>query len=102
LIKRGATIGANATIVCGSIVGRYAFVAAGSVVARGDIPDYALVLGVPGRHHGWVGRHGEKLGLPDASGIMRCPASGWRYELKGDDVLRCLDWREDEPLASLP
>jgi UDP-2-acetamido-3-amino-2,3-dideoxy-glucuronate N-acetyltransferase len=102
LIKRGATIGANATIICGSIIGRYAFIAAGSVVARGDVPDYALVLGVPGRRHGWVGRHGEKLGPPDASGIMRCPASGWRYELTGDAALRCLDWREDEPLLGLP
>src|SRR5512136_1402443 len=57
LVRRGATIGANATIVCGVTIGRYAFIAAGAVV-RGDVPDYALVLGVPARRHGWMSRHG--------------------------------------------
>ena len=98
LIRRGATIGANATIVCGGAIGRHAFVAAGAVVTRRDVPDYALVLGVPARQAGWIGRHGERLGSPDADGVRRCPASGWRYREDPAGVLRCLDRGEDEPL----
>ncbi|MCS6834425.1 MAG: N-acetyltransferase [Anaerolineae bacterium] len=97
LVRRGATIGANATIVCGATIGRYAFIGAGAVV-RGDVPDYALMLGVPARQHGWMSRHGFRLGQPDAEGIMRCPQSGWRYQLQ-DSALRCLDYPEDQPLA---
>jgi UDP-2-acetamido-3-amino-2,3-dideoxy-glucuronate N-acetyltransferase len=96
LLRRGCTIGANATVVCGVTVGRYAFVAAGAVVAR-DVPDYALVMGVPGRQHGWMSRHGHRLETPDASGVMVCPESQWRYELL-DGVLHCLDLDEDAPL----
>jgi UDP-2-acetamido-3-amino-2,3-dideoxy-glucuronate N-acetyltransferase len=97
LVRRGASIGANATIICGSVIGRYAFVAAGAVVPRGEVSDYARVMGVPGRRTGWVSRHGHALRLPDASGIMRCPESGWRYqEVAG--ILRCLDWAEDRPM----
>lgn len=96
LVKRGATIGANATIVCGATIGRYAFVGAGAVV-RGDVPDYALMLGVPACRKGWMSRHGYRLPAPDAEGIMRCPESDWRY-LEESGNLRCLDWPEDQPL----
>ena len=96
LIRRGATIGANATIVCGITLGRYSFIAAGAVVAK-DVPDYAMMVGVPGRQVGWMSRHGHPLKDPDAEGIMSCPESGYRYQEK-EGVLRCLDLREDEPL----
>jgi UDP-2-acetamido-3-amino-2,3-dideoxy-glucuronate N-acetyltransferase len=97
LVRRGATIGANATIVCGITIGRYAFVAAGAVVSK-DIPDYALVVGVPGRLKGWISRHGHSLTRPDAQGILQCPESGFRYKEVEPGVLRCLDLNEDAPL----
>jgi len=97
LVRRGATIGANATIVCGATIGRYAFIAAGAVV-RGDVPDYALMIGVPARRRGWMSRHGHRLPLPGADGIMVCPESGWRYQEVEPGVLRCLDWPEDKAL----
>ena len=97
-VGRGATIGANATIVCGSSIGRYAFIAAGAVVTKGDVPDYALMAGVPAQRKGWMSRHGHKLGKPDAEGIMRCPESGWRYKEVEPGVVRCLDRGEDQPL----
>lgn len=95
LIRRGATIGANATVVCGSTIGRYAFVAAGAVVT-GDVPDYALMVGVPARRAGWMSRHGHKL-EPDSDGIAVCRESGLRYQLS-DGVMRGLDLAEDDPL----
>ncbi|HVH41356.1 MAG TPA: DapH/DapD/GlmU-related protein [Labilithrix sp.] len=98
LVRRGASIGANATIVCGSTIGRYAFVAAGAVVTKSVVPDYALIAGVPGRQKGWISRHGHKLPAPDAEGIMRCPESGWRYREVEAKVVRCLDHAEDAPL----
>ncbi len=98
LVRRGASIGANATIVCGATVGRYAFIAAGAVVT-GDVPDYALMMGVPARRSGWMSRHGFRLPEPDAGGILRCPDSGWRYQEVEPGLLRCLDWDEDAPLA---
>jgi len=98
LVRRGATIGANATIVCGATVGRYAFIGAGAVV-RGDVPDYALMVGVPARRRGWMSRHGHRLPPPDADGIMLCPETGWRYQEVEPGVLRCLDWPEDKELA---
>jgi len=73
----GATIGANATIVCGVTVGRYAFVGAGAVVTS-DVPDYALMLGVPARRVGWVGEHGDRL-----TRDLKCPATGKQYILDG-------------------
>jgi UDP-2-acetamido-3-amino-2,3-dideoxy-glucuronate N-acetyltransferase len=97
IVRRGATIGANATIVCGHTIGRYAFVGAGAVVNR-DVPDYALVVGVPARRIGWMSRHGYRLLEPDADGIRRCPTSGWRYHETEPAVLRCLDHPEDTPL----
>jgi UDP-2-acetamido-3-amino-2,3-dideoxy-glucuronate N-acetyltransferase len=96
LLRRGATIGANATIVCGITVGRYAFVGAGAVVTR-DVPDYALVIGNPARRTAWVSRHGHVL-VPDADGIMTCPESGLRYRLTAAGALACLDLDEDLPL----
>lgn len=97
VLRRGATIGANATVVCGITVGRYAFVAAGAVVAR-DVPDYGFVMGVPGRLHGWMSRHGHRLGPADAEGVMTCPESGHRYREVEPGVVRCLDLDEDAPL----
>lgn len=97
LVRRGATIGANATIVCGAIIGRYAFIAAGAVV-RGNVPDYALMAGVPAAQKGWMSRHGYRLPEPDAEGIMVCPGSSWRYREVEPGVLRCLDWAEDAAL----
>jgi UDP-2-acetamido-3-amino-2,3-dideoxy-glucuronate N-acetyltransferase len=94
-IRRGATIGANATIVCGVTVGRHAFVAAGAVVTR-DVADYALILGVPGRRADWMGRHGERL-VPSGD-LWVCPTSGFRYR-EIDGILRCLDLDEDERLS---
>lgn len=96
LVRRGASIGANATVVCGSTLGRYAMVAAGAVVARQDVPDYALMMGVPARRRGWVGRHGRPL-KEEGGGAWRCPESGFHYR-ETDGRLRCLDWDEDEPL----
>ena len=97
LIKRGATIGANATIVCGITLARYCFVGAGAVVTK-DIPDYGLVLGNPGKLSGYMSRHGHKLNFY-YSGKATCPESKFVYE-KVEDQVRCLDLDEDEPLPS--
>jgi len=101
-VRRGATIGANATIVCGATIGRYAFLGA---VVRGDVPDYALMLGVAAKQKGWMSRHGHRLHNPDKAcpdagrnGVMICPESGWRYQEVEPNVLRCLDWSENELL----
>lgn len=95
LIRRGASIGANATIVCGITIGRYAFIAAGAVVAS-DVPDYALVVGVPGKVVGYMSRHGHKLS-PDINGHCLCPESGFEYQLE-DSGMKCLTLDEDLPL----
>jgi UDP-2-acetamido-3-amino-2,3-dideoxy-glucuronate N-acetyltransferase len=85
-VRRGATLGANCTIVCGTTVGEYAFVGAGAVVAK-DVPAFALVVGVPARRIGWMSRHGEKLTLPvSGSGEATCPATGERYQLDGEQL----------------
>ena len=82
LIRQGATFGANFTVVCGTTIGRHAFVGAGAVVSR-NVPDYALVVGVPARQIGWMSRHGEPLALPlKGDGIATCPATGERYVLR--------------------
>jgi UDP-2-acetamido-3-amino-2,3-dideoxy-glucuronate N-acetyltransferase len=98
-LKRGCTIGANATVVCGVIVGRYSFVGAGSVVTK-DVPDFALVVGSPARQVGWMSRHAHRLGSPDEKGIMRCPETGHRYREVTAGVLRCLDLDDDVPLSA--
>ena len=97
LIKRGATIGANATIVCGITLGHYSFIGAGAVVTK-DIPDYGLVLGNPGKLSGYMSRHGHKLTF-NQSGRATCPESKFVYE-KVDDQVHCLDLNEDEPLPA--
>ncbi len=84
LVKRGATIGANATIICGATLGEYAFIGAGTVVT-GDVPAYALVIGVPGRRVGWMCKCGERL--PD-SGTGVCEACGEKYESRGETIER--------------
>jgi UDP-2-acetamido-3-amino-2,3-dideoxy-glucuronate N-acetyltransferase len=81
LVRRGATLGANCTIVCGITIGEYAFIGAGSVVNR-DVPDFALMVGVPARQIGWMSRHGEQLKLPlKGKGSATCPHTGERYRL---------------------
>ena len=95
VIRRGATVGANATVVCGITLGRYAFIAAGAVVTS-DVPDYALVVGVPGRLDGWMSRHGHRLHF-DSGARAVCPESGFAYELRGG-IVRCLDLDEEAPL----
>ena len=97
LLRRGCTIGANATVVCGVTIGRYAFVAAGAVVTR-DVPDYALTVGVPARQAGWMSRHGHPLRGVGPEGIMICPESGLRYRERPAGTLRCLDLDEDAEL----
>ena len=79
LVRKGATLGANSTIVCGVVIGAHAFVGAGAVVSR-DVPDFALMLGVPARHAGWMSKHGERLVFTD--GRATCPATGERYLLR--------------------
>ena len=87
LVSRGATLGANCTIVCGVEIGEHAFVGAGAVVNR-DVPAFALMLGVPARQVGWMSRFGERLALPlSGSGSAICPHTGDRYVLK-DSALR--------------
>ena len=97
-VRKGASVGANATIVCGTTVGRFAFIAAGAVVTR-DVPDYALVMGVPARRVGWMSRHGYRLPEPDVDGVMVCPFSGLRYQESVPGQLKCLDVEET---AALP
>jgi UDP-2-acetamido-3-amino-2,3-dideoxy-glucuronate N-acetyltransferase len=82
LVKKGATLGANSTIVCGATVGRYAFIGAGAVINK-DVPDFALMVGVPARQVGWMSRYGEKLDLPLAGNAQTtCPHTGDRYILE--------------------
>ena len=86
LVKRGASLGANCTVVCGVTIGEYAFVGAGAVVSR-DVKPYALVAGVPARQIGWMSRHGERLDLPvEGSGSATCSTTGEEYRLS-DGVL---------------
>jgi len=94
IFRRGATVGANATVICGIELGRYSFIAAGAVVTR-YVPDYALMMGAPARRVNWISRHGIPLPQPDADGIMVCPESGYRYKEVEPGVVRCLDLDED-------
>jgi UDP-2-acetamido-3-amino-2,3-dideoxy-glucuronate N-acetyltransferase len=86
LIRRGATLGANSTIVCGVTVGEFAFVGAGAVVTH-NVPNYALMVGVPARQIGWMSQHGERLDLPlTGSGQATCPSTGLIYTLNNGEV----------------
>ncbi len=86
LVRRGATLGANCTIVCGVTIGAWAFVGAGAVVNR-DVPEFALMVGVPARQVGWMSRFGERLDLPlNGQAQCTCPHTGDRYTLDGDRV----------------
>lgn len=85
-ICRGATIGANATIVCGVTIGAYAFIGAGAVVTK-DVPDFALMVGVPAIRKGWMSKHGVQLKNPDEKGVMVCEESGIRYALTNEGVI---------------
>ena len=83
LVKRGATLGANCTVICGVTIGEHAFIGAGAVVNR-DVPDFALMLGVPARHAGWMSRFGERLKLPlKGRGTATCPHTREKYRLSG-------------------
>jgi UDP-2-acetamido-3-amino-2,3-dideoxy-glucuronate N-acetyltransferase len=85
-VKRGASIGANATIVCGHDIGAFAFIGAGAVVTK-NVPDYALVIGNPARQTGWMSEYGHKLKF-DADGIAVCPESNEKYQLKNNLVTK--------------
>ena len=88
LVKRGATLGANCTIVCGITIGEYAFIGAGAVV-NNDVPAYALMVGVPARQIGWMSEYGEKILMPlKGRGRYECPNTGQRYELVGECLTR--------------
>jgi UDP-2-acetamido-3-amino-2,3-dideoxy-glucuronate N-acetyltransferase len=87
-VRRGATIGANATIVCGVTLGEYSFIGAGAVVTA-DVPDFALMLGVPARQVGWMSAFGERIDLPlSGEGETACPHDGSRYTLQGNRLFR--------------
>lgn len=86
LVRKGATLGANCTIVCGTTIGEHAFIGAGAVVNK-DVPAYALVVGVPARQIGWMSEHGEQLDLPlQGQGEAICQQTGARYVLTGRSV----------------
>ncbi|MDP3433483.1 MAG: acyltransferase [Bacteroidota bacterium] len=95
LVKKGATIGANATIVCGITIGKYAFAGAGAVVTK-DIPDYALVVGNPARQTGWMSEYGHKLKF-NTEGMAVCPESQEQYRLENGKVSKLDDCLNDNP-----
>lgn len=86
IVKKGATLGANCTIVCGVTIGEYAFVGAGAVINK-DVKPYALMVGVPAKQIGWMSEHGEQIPLPlSGDGDYVCPHSGKSYQLNGDKL----------------
>jgi UDP-2-acetamido-3-amino-2,3-dideoxy-glucuronate N-acetyltransferase len=86
LVKKGATLGANCTIVCGTTVGEYAFVGAGAVINK-DVKPYALMVGVPAKQIGWMSQYGEQIPLPtQGAGVYTCSHTGRRYELHGQTL----------------
>jgi UDP-2-acetamido-3-amino-2,3-dideoxy-glucuronate N-acetyltransferase len=88
LVKKGATLGANCTIVCGITIGEFAFIGAGAVVNK-DVPAYALMLGVPGRQKGWMSEFGEQLELPvHGNGVAVCIHTGARYVLRDGKLIK--------------
>jgi UDP-2-acetamido-3-amino-2,3-dideoxy-glucuronate N-acetyltransferase len=91
LVKKGATIGANATIICGITIGQYAFIGAGALVNK-DVKPYALMVGVPAKQIGWISQHGERLSLPlDGSASTTCPKTGTIYTLQ-NGICSCLKY----------
>jgi UDP-2-acetamido-3-amino-2,3-dideoxy-glucuronate N-acetyltransferase len=97
VICKGATIGANATIICGIKLGRYCFIGAGAVVTK-NVPDYGLVLGNPGKLKGYMSRHGHLLCF-DNNQEAKCLESNYRYK-KDNELVRCLDLEEEQPLPA--
>jgi len=88
LVKRGATLGANCTVVCGVTIGEFAFIGAGAVINR-DVPDYALMVGVPARQIGWMSEYGEQLDLPlSGEAAVTCERSGATYKLQGNVICK--------------
>ena len=88
LVKKGATLGANCTIVCGVTIGEYAFVGAGAVVNK-DVPAFAMMVGVPAKHKGWMSEYGEKLNLPlEGNAEVICPHTGNLYVLKDKQIFK--------------
>ena len=86
LVKKGATLGANCTIVCGVTIGQYAFIGAGAVINK-DVPDYALMVGVPARQIGWMSEYGEQLDLPlNGHAEVKCQYTGHVYQLSGSKL----------------
>jgi UDP-2-acetamido-3-amino-2,3-dideoxy-glucuronate N-acetyltransferase len=86
ILRRGASVGANATIVCGNEIGEYAMIGAGAVITK-PVPAYALVVGNPARQIGWVSEYGEKLNF-DENGLATCPATGQKYKLENERVIK--------------
>jgi len=88
MVRKGATLGANCTIVCGVTIGKFSFIGAGAVVTK-DVPDYALMVGVPAKQIGWMSEFGERLNLPlDGEGETQCIHTGNVYRLKGNSLNR--------------
>lgn len=88
VVKKGATLGANCTIVCGITIGEFAFVGAGAVINK-DVPAYALMVGVPARQIGWMSEYGEQLDLPiEGSEEVQCPSTGDKYVLNGKKLIK--------------
>lgn len=86
LVKKGATLGANSTIVCGITIGRFSFIGAGAVVNK-DVPEYALMVGVPAQQIGWMSEYGEQLDLPlQGNQLVTCPHTGKKYQLTENKV----------------
>ena len=93
VVKKGASIGANATIVCGHDIGEFAFIGAGAVVTK-EVPAYGLVVGNPAKHIGWMSEFGEQLDLPlEGHAQTSCPQTGAVYELQGKQLRRMKDVR---------
>jgi len=86
IVKKGASIGANATVICGNTIGEYALIGAGAVITR-DVKPFALVVGNPARQRGWVSEYGHKLSF-NSEGVATCPESGQRYKIENDSVTR--------------
>jgi len=89
IVGRGATIGANATIICGNNIGQFAFIGAGAVVTK-DVKPYSLVIGNPARHVGWMSEYGHRLEFNEDN-TAKCPESGEEYRLSGDEVSKIID-----------